>query len=381
MGLVEWKGLMDKIRICQMITELRPAGAERCLYELATRLDKDRFDVRVLALRGGAVADWLAEAGIRVDVLGVRGKWDVLKLGRLAELLRDEPTDILHTHLFHADLAGRAGAALAAVPSIVHTVHCTEERFRPWHFAFARFFSGSCQRIICISQSVLASHSRRSGLPAQCYMVIPNGIDISAYARNAEARVRLRREWSLGEGELLAAFVGRLVPEKGIETLLGVMSHLASRGQPLNLVIAGDGPLRDVVSNYTRHGEGGAHCRALGHVRDVPSLLSAADMLISASWREGFGLAVVEGMAASLPVAGTDVTGTRDVVVPGDTGLLVPSEDVVALANAVERLANDADLRNRMGRAGRQRAEQHFTIGATVAAHEALYEEIASATR
>jgi len=375
------EGPMGKIRVCQMITELRPAGAERCLYELATRLDRDRFDVRVVALRGGAVADWLAEAGIRTDVLGVRGRWDVLKLGRLAAMLRAEQTDILHTHLFHADLAGRAGAFLAAVPNIVHTVHCTEERFRPWHFAFARFFSGSCQRIVCISQSVLDSHSRRSGLPKQCYTVIPNGINVSAYARDDEARERLRCEWGLGQGELLAAFVGRLIADKGIETLLGVMSHLASRGQPLHLVIAGDGPLRDVVGNYAKHGEGGRHCRVLGHVRDVPSVLSAADMLISASRWEGFGLAVVEAMAASLPVAGTDVSGTRDVVVPDRTGLLVPVDNVVALANAVERLADDAALRRRLGRAGRRRAEQLFAIDNTVAAHERLYQEIAAPGR
>ena len=369
---------MSKRRVCQMITELRPAGAERCLYELATRLDKDRFDVHVVALRGGAIADWLTEAGIRTDVLGVRGKWDVFKLGHLADVLRREQTTVLHTHLFHADLAGRAGAFLAAVPNIVHTVHCAEARFRPWHFAFARLFADACQRIVCISQSVLACHSRRSGLPMRCYTVIPNGIDVSAYTRDDEARVRLRREWGLADEAPLAAFVGRLVEEKGIETLLAVMSHLASRGQPVHLVVAGDGPLRDAVTNYARHGEGGRYCRVLGHVRDVPSVLSAADMLISTSRREGFGLAVIEAMAASLPVAGTDVIGTHDLVLPGRTGLLVPADDVVALADAVERLAADTDLRRRMGRAGRQRAEQHFLIDATIAAHETLYEQVAA---
>jgi glycosyltransferase involved in cell wall biosynthesis len=83
-------------------------------------------------------------------------------------------------------------------------------------------------------------------------------------------------------------------------------------------------------------------------------------------------------MAASLPVAGTDVNGTRDVVLPGVTGLLVPPDDVVALANAVEKLATDGDLRRRLGRAASQRAEQHFSIDATVAAHEALYQEVAA---
>lgn len=368
---------MDRIRICQMITELRPAGAERCLYELTRRLDRDRFDVRVVALRGGAVGDWLIEAGIRTDVVGVRGRWDVLKLGRLSEILRSQPIDILHTHLFHADLAGRTAAALASVPNIVHTVHCAEERFRPWHFAFVRFFADTCRRIICISPSVLACHSSRSGLRESCYTMIPNGVDVSAYVRDDEARTRLRRRWGLGDEQVLAVFAGRLVEEKGIETLLGVMSHLASRGQPVHLAVAGDGPLRGVVENYARHGEGGRYCHVLGHVRDMPGVLSAADMLISASRGEGFGLAVVEAMAASLPVAGTNVNGTRDVVLPGLTGLLVPADDVMALADAVEKLAADGDLRRRLGRAGSLRAQQHFSIDATVAAHEVLYQEVA----
>ena len=372
---------MSKIRVCQMITELRPAGAERSVYELATRLDTDRFDVRVVALRGGAVADWLGEAGIRTDVLGVRGRWDLLKLARLAELLRAEPIDILHTHLFHADLAGRAGASLAAIPNVVHTVRTAEGRFRPWHFAFARFFASRCQRIICVSPSTLESHSRRSGLPRQYYTLIPNGVDVSAYARDEEARQHWRRQWGLDADQPLAAFVGRLTDEKGIETLLGMISHLASRGEPMHLVIAGYGPLRDVVDNYAAHGEGGKHCHVLGHVRDVRGVLSAADMFISTSRWEGLPLAVIEAMAASLPVAGTNVPGTRDVVQQGQTGLLVAPDDVVALANNVQRLAANIALRRRMGAAGLQRATEHFSINATVAAHEALYADVLASPR
>jgi len=359
-----------------MITELRPAGAERSLYELATRLDPDRFDVRVVALRGGQVADWLVEAGIRTDVLGVRGRWDVFKLGRLAKLLRRERADILHTHLFHADLAGRAGASLAAVPNLVHTVCTAEGRFRPWHFAFARFFAGRCRRIICVSPSVLAAHSRRSGLPGQYYTLIPNGIDVGAYARNDEARTTLRRQWGVAPDQPVAAFVGRLAEEKGIETLLSVVSHMASRGQGLHVVVAGDGPLRNVVENYAAHGEGGESCHVLGHVDNVRDVLSAADMFITTSRWEGMPLAVIEAMAASLPIVGTDVAGTRDAIQGNKAGLLVPADDVVALADTVERLATNADLRHRLGQTGRQFAAEHFTIDATVAAHEALYDQI-----
>ncbi|MCK4601999.1 MAG: glycosyltransferase, partial [Phycisphaerae bacterium] len=142
---------MSRLRVCQLITSLEPAGAERCVYELAKRLDGDRFDVQVLALQGGAVADWLAEAGVKVTVLDVRGKWHVSKLAALTRTLRRERIDLLHTHLFHAGVAGRAAAYLADVPHVIHTIHVAEGRFRPWRFAYARLLANSCERLVCVS--------------------------------------------------------------------------------------------------------------------------------------------------------------------------------------------------------------------------------------
>jgi hypothetical protein len=95
------------IRVCQFITELRPAGAERCVLELARRLPAERFRVQVAALRGGPVADWLRAAGVPVHVLNVRGKWDLWRASTLGDILKAETCDILHTHLFHADVLGR----------------------------------------------------------------------------------------------------------------------------------------------------------------------------------------------------------------------------------------------------------------------------------
>jgi glycosyltransferase involved in cell wall biosynthesis len=370
---------MRRIRICQMITELRPAGAERSLFELSTRLDRTRFDVQVVALRGGDVAEWLARAGTPTTVLGVRGRWDVLKLRKLAGLLRGWRPDVLHSHLFHADLVGRVGAWMAGVPHLVHTVRTAEGRFRPWHFALPRVFAGRCRRLICVSQSVRDLHARRSGLPPSKYAVIPNGIAPENYAHDHAARTRLREEWGLAKDVPLAAFVGRLAPEKGIEVLLGAMSHLAARGTPVPVVIAGDGPQRCVVENFIAHGEGGTQCRFLGFTHNVRDVLSAADMLIMPSRWEGWPLAAGEAMAAGLPVVAARVPGLVDVVVDGKTGFWIGRDDVVGFAGAIERLAGDAKLRRRMGDCGRDRIAQEFSIDATVAAHEKLYLQIAGA--
>ena len=368
---------MRRLRICQLITELGLAGAERGVYELSRRLDRGRFDVRVVALRGGRIADWLAAAGIRVTVLGVRGKWDVIKLPRLTELLRRERIDLLHTHLFHADLAGRPAARAAPVRHLVHTVWTAEGRFRPWQFAYGRFMSGSCDRIVCLAESVREFHARRSGLPKQMYTVIPWGIDVKAFSRDARSRRRLRAKWSIADDDVLVAYVGRLEFYKGVDTLLAAMSHLAARGNPIHLVIAGDGSRRSIVENFISHGEGGRHTRLLGFVEDVRGVYSAADIYVMPSLWEGWGLALGEAMSARLPAVGTNVPGIRDLLVHEETGLLIEREDAVALAESIERLADDADLRERLGRAGRKRIAAEFPIDAAVAAHEALYTEVA----
>ena len=370
---------MSRIRVCQLITELAPAGAERCVYELSRRLDKGRFDVQVVALRGGQVADWLTEAGVKVTVLGVRGKWDIGKLAPLTGLLRRERIELLHTHLFHADLAGRLAGSLAAVQHLVHTIHIAEGRFRPWQFAFARLLSERCERLICVSPSARDWHARHSGLPLGRYTVIPNGIDVQAFSRDDQSRRRLRAEWGLNDDEVLIVFVGRLDHQKGIDTLLGAMSHLSARGNPKSLVIAGDGPERPMVETFVSHGEGGRHCRWLGFRRDVREVLSAGDIFAMPSRWEGWPLAIGEAMAAGLPVAATQARGITDVVTDGETGLLVEREDVVGFAEALNRLAGDANLRERLGAAGKQHITRTYSIDENIAAHQRLYADVVGA--
>lgn len=348
------------------------------MYELATRLDRKRFDVRVAALRGGEVADRLREAGVLVWSLDLRGKWDLGRLAVLPRLLRFERIDLLHTHLFHADLAGRVAAGLARTPHLVHTVHVAEGRFRPWRFSWARLAAPLCDRIVCVSEAARDHHARASGLPEWRYRVIPNGVDPSAHARDPQARARLRDEWALADGEVLAAFVGRLDYQKGVDVLLAAMDQLADCAK-VRWVLAGDGPEREALRRHVA--SSGGRARWLGFRKDVAAVLSAADVFVAPSRWEGLPLATVEAMAAGLPVVAARAAGLEETVLDGQTGILVPTEDPRALADAIERLAAAPALQSRLGAAGRDRVQCQYDIADNIAAHEALYEEAAASRK
>jgi len=366
---------MSKIKICQIVSDLKPSGPGRRVCEIAARLDPDSFDVSVVALRGGELAESLEQASVPVEVIDTGGMLGMVRLSGLAGLLRRRQADLVHTHGFRADLAGRPAARLAAVPYLVHTVHEAEGRFRPWQFAYARFLSGYCDRIICVSPSVQEYHGGRSGLPASMYSIIPSGIDVDAFKPDAEARRRLREQWGVEDSQPVVAYVGRIDRDKGIETLLSAFSHLAARGSAMDLVIAGDGSGRRIVENFIKHGEGGSRCRLLGFVDDVRSVLNAVDIFTTASNSEGHPLSPTEAMAAGLPVVATRAPGLRDIVIDGVTGLLAAQRDVFGLAERIERLGSDPELCKQLGEYGRRRVKAQYPVSAMIQAIEELYSE------
>ena len=369
---------MHKIRICQIVSDLKPSGPARRVCEIAARLDRKRFEVSVIALKNGALVELLKQTSTPVKILDAKGPFGLCALGRLVGLVRNFQADIVHTHGFRADLIGRPAARLAAVRHLVHTVHDAEGRFRPWQFAYSRFLRGYCDKIICVSPSVKEYHLSRSGLPEAIYKTIPSGIDPSDFKPDPEARIRLRKQWGVEDSQPVVVYVGRLDRDTGIETLLSAFSHLAASGRTMDLVIAGDGSGRHIVENFIKHGEGGGRCRLLGFVDDVRAVLSAADIFTTASNSEGHPLSPTEAMAAGLPVVATRTPGLRDLVIDGVTGLLAPKRDVFGLAERIERLSDDPELCKQLGQYGRERVKAQYPVTAMINSLDALYSDIVS---
>jgi glycosyltransferase involved in cell wall biosynthesis len=222
-------------------------------------------------------------------------------------------------------------------------------------------------RIICVSEHDRQCALRAGvGVPAQLVVIRP-GVEPTAWSHGDSATSRHLSQLCT------VVTVSRLAPPKDPLTLLDAWDAVPGGHR---LLLAGDGPLRRAVEARIALGGQAGRVQLLGPRDDIPALLRAADIFVLSSRWEGLPLAVVEAMMAGLPVVATAVGGIPETVLHGETGLLVPPGDAHALASALHRLLQDADLRRRMGEAGRQRAMAWFTQQRMVDATIALYRQI-----
>jgi len=373
------------IRVLQLITELRPAGAERIVYELAKGLPRERYEMEVCALRSatGKVADWLREADVPVHSLEMARKLDPFAPGRLVELLRERRIGLLHAHLYHANVLGRYAARKAGLRGVIGTIHIPEKRFRPWRFWHEKYSLGPHDVEVCVSEAVKRFMLERGGLPEAQLRVIPNGVDLSRFKEDVDriaAARELRARLGLPTDALVVLAAGRLEAQKDYPLLLSAWERLIYRNEPrlscAHLLIAGEGQERAKLEARIEKGALSSRVRLLGYRDDLPTLMAGADVFVQASAYEGFGLAVAEAMAAGLPVVATAVDSVPEVVGDEGAGVLVLPGDAGKLSEGLaEVLLKGADDRRHMGKLGRLRVEEHFTLQKMLAAYDALYQE------
>ena len=266
--------------------------------------------------------------------------------------------DAVHTHLVHADVYGAVAAGRADVFSTKHN----DDRFRtgPWRFA-ERLLARRARRIVAISHALKRFQVDRVGLPAEKVEVVHYGMDEppKAWGENPEL--------ALGDGPVLAC-VARLEPQKGVDVAVRALHRATGGPDRPTLVVLGEGPERPRLEALAR--ELDVRLVLPGRLPDVAAVLRQADLLVHPARWEGFGLAVLEAMLCSLPVVATNVSSLPELVVDGETGFLVPPDDVEALAAAIPRaLAERGDL----GRRGYERARSEFSVERMATRTAALY--------
>lgn len=361
-------------RVMLVITELDPGGAERVVHDLAVRLDRARFAPRVVSLDAGrgAIGDALRAADVPVEGLNVwrRNPWACAK--RLNEVIEAHRPDILHTHLIHANLAGRLAVRGRARPVVISHVHTVEWRRRPWHHWFDAWTARHCRLELCVSQTVRDHQAARTGLPDDFFRVVRNGIDLARF-----------RQATPSETEPVVVAVGHLrSAEKGFDVLLRAWATVQHAVPTARLVIAGDGPERPRLERLrVALPDGGASVRLAGYVEDVPGLLASASVACVPSRSEGLPLAPMEAMASGLPVVASRIGAIEELIDDGVHGVLVPRDDVDALASALVGLLTDRQRREDCGEQAKRRASEAFGIDRMVEQVQQIYEEALRETR
>jgi glycosyltransferase involved in cell wall biosynthesis len=349
-------------RIVHVTRGLAIGGQEKLLVEFARRADRARFELYVISLTGrGLLGDALENLGVPVTALEEpEGLRPGLVL-RLAKCFRRLAPTVIHTHDDKPLVYGAWAARLARVPSLIHTKHYARlPQNTSRQTALLNAAARLARHVVCVSQDS-ARAAIAQGMPENKVTTIWNGIDLARF--------------SFAGPDLAGPVttVARLSPEKNIATLLRAAAEAVRQEPAFHLDIAGGGPCRAELDGLVDALSLRGHVRFLGEVGDIPGLLRRSRFFVLPSITEGISLTLLEAMGTGLAVVATAVGGNPEVVVPGETGLLVPAQNPAALAESMLQLWRDPEHARRLGRVGRQRVEENFDAKLMVAKYEALY--------
>lgn len=361
-------------RILHIIPTFDRAGAEKLLLLLAEGLVRQGFDVHVCALtRGGPLRAEFHAAGIPTMIIGKRWKADALAYARLHRHVRRLRPDLVHTWIFAAGAYGRVAARAVGVRRLVAGEYCVDRWKSTWQWIVDRGLARFTDRFVTNSPAV-RDYCAAHRLPIERFEVIPNGIP-PAYDSDV-SRAELLRELELPDDARLVGVVSRLWPQKRVKDLIWAADLLRVLHDNLRLLVIGDGPERATLERFARLASDLDHIRFLGHRDDVSRILPHLDVFWNGSEYEGQPVAVMEAMAAGVPVVASDIPGNRELVVPGETGYLVPIAGRAARARSTDALLKNADLAQRLGTAGRQRMLDHFSVEQNIQRHVELYRQL-----
>ncbi len=361
-------------RVVHIIKATGIAGAEKHLLTLLPALDRERFEVRLMVLTEPRktvpeLFSALQAADVTAERVTIRGHIDPTLALRLALRLRALVPALVHTHLMHADLYGTLAARMAGVPVVISTRHNDHPLRRRWPLSWLlRIINRHTDHFVAISERVRAFTIDAEHAPESHVETVKYGLAPEAETRSVYGRA----EFGISGGPLLVC-VARMTEQKGHRWLLPAFRAVVDEFPRATLLLVGDGPLRLQLEQLAAKLGLRERVRFAGWRKDVSALLSAADLFVLASEWEGFGLALLEAMAAALPIVATRVSAIPEVVLHAETGWLVASKNTAAFAAATISALRDPEQMGAFGHRGYARLQREFSVERMVVATERLY--------
>jgi glycosyltransferase involved in cell wall biosynthesis len=373
------------VRILHVL-EATIGGTREHLLQIAERLDARRFELSfaVSTLRDPRFTrdiERLRRRGFAVHVIpmkrAIRPVSDAACLWRLWRLMRRERFDVVHTHGSKAGILGRVAARLARVPRVIHTGHTFAFQWNrglkgSFFVAIERLAARLADTIIAVSPAQKALALSLRLCPERKLVVIENGVDVSRHPAAIDKAAK-RAQLDLTSVGLLVGMVARLVPQKGCEHYVDAALRVLTHRSDVQFLLIGEGELEGRIRGQIARLRITDHVKLLGHRDDAAEIYPLLDVFVLSSLWEGLPYAVLEAMAAGLPVVASRVPGVEDIVRHGETGYLTNIEDPDDIAGRILELLADEGLRERMGRRGRELVEQHYTIDEFIGRLSELY--------
>ena len=371
----------ERVRVVQVMATGTNGGAQEHVYNLVTRMDPARYDVSIVSLSPGSAVRKLERAGIDVTVIDEPD--DAIATGILAAHLADVRADVVHNHMYRAEIVGtKAAIALGEAghrrPWVIATVHSSRVRSDEDQESLRRL-SPAIDHLIVVSHSIdrKVVDEGRGDIPRS---LIYNGVDLDRYDHQ-EPCCTLREEYGMEPSSHIVGVVGRLELEKGHPTLLEAWPIVLRSVPEAYLIVVGEGSRLDALHDIAREMRILHRVVFTGRRDDIPAVTAAFDVAVLPSYREAQGLTILEAMALSRPVVASNVGGIPEMIQDGVTGILVPPHDPPALAEAIVRLLRDHQLADTLGRAGHDLVHDRFCVQLMAKAVQDLYDEGARAIR
>jgi len=367
---------MTKLKVLQLVEDLKIGGLERVIASIAYGLDRKRYDIEVWCFSGrGDIAEELTGNGAKVKMIDIRSCYNPFSILKLASLFKEYKPDIVHTHTYFGNTIGRVAAKLAGVPAVVTHVHSIYRDYAAKHLLIERFLSVFADKIICCSEAVKDFVVKREKIHSKKVIVIYNGA-LPAESDNPEDMSNYRKAHGIDGTDIVLSTVASLRVQKGHKYFLDGLAHVVKKHNNVKYLIAGEGPLRKELEEYVDKLGLSSNVVFLGTEKNIQTLLGITDIFVLPSLVEGLSLAAVEAMAYGKPIVASRTGGLPEVVTDSVTGYLVPPEDSEGIARRINELIDDKDKRMIMGAEAKKVFEKKFNIKIMLSRIEGLYEDI-----
>jgi L-malate glycosyltransferase len=364
-----------------VVNSLNPGGTERLVVEMSCAFS-DEYSVDVICLdTPGAWAQELRERGVPVHTLWRQPGLDTSMPGKLAKHFRRRGTRVIHAHQCTPWFYSALSRLLYPAPRLLLEEHgrfFPEVENRSRAFVNRALIRKLTHRFVAVSRDIRERLQRYEGLDLRQIEVIYNGVSPNTPLIEAE-RLKLRRQLGFADTDFIVGTVGRFDPIKNLPMLVSSLAAAGREVESIRGLLVGHGPVfpdieRQIVSEGLQH-----RLQLTGYRSDARNLAQCMDLFVLSSLSEGTSMALLEAMAASVPVAVTEVGGNPEIVTNGVTGWTVPSGSVPALTAVLIEAARDADKRRRLAEAGQRRFAEQFSMDGMMRAYRDCYRELLAA--